>query len=69
MNNARAGSPKDTEINASIFEDDRFATLEVVRHEVHAARFPHGTGLLIGAVIGAALWIGILVLAFKLFGH
>jgi len=50
-------------------DDDRLATLEVVRHEVHTARFPHGTGVLIGSVMGVPLWIGILVLALKLFGN
>ena len=99
MNNAPAGRPKGTEVNAFILdmiarcqsgkpdpswptpatfdatredlriEDDRLATLKVVRHEVHTARFPHGTGVLIGSVMGAALWIGILVLALKLFGN
>ena len=49
-------------------EDDRLAMREVVR-QVHTARFPHGTGILIGSVMGAALWIGILVLALKLFGN
>jgi hypothetical protein len=50
-------------------EDDRLATLEAVRHAVHAARVPHGTGVLIGSVMGAALWIGISFFALKLFGN